>query len=90
MFCQVLKTAAVVPSQGEFCQKWDSNPRLQGRLRPERSAFRPPRPSRHVRVAGADPLEGTPTVKDREASASLLSPAAHPASLAQLGSASVS
>ena len=22
-----------------FCQKWDSNPRLQGRLRPERSAL---------------------------------------------------
>ena len=23
----------------EYCQKWDSNPRLQGRLRPERSAL---------------------------------------------------
>ncbi|RXN30228.1 hypothetical protein ROHU_017859 [Labeo rohita] len=38
-----LKTAAAVRSQktanGWVCQKWDSNPRLQGRLRPERSAL---------------------------------------------------
>ncbi|RXN30229.1 hypothetical protein ROHU_017860 [Labeo rohita] len=38
-----LKTAAAVRSQktakGWVCQKWDSNPRLQGRLGPERSAL---------------------------------------------------
>ncbi|RXN30232.1 hypothetical protein ROHU_017863 [Labeo rohita] len=38
-----LKTAAAVRSQktakGWVCQQWDSNPRLQGRLRPERSAL---------------------------------------------------
>ncbi|RXN30230.1 hypothetical protein ROHU_017861 [Labeo rohita] len=26
-------------AKGWVCQKWDSNPRLQGRLRPERSAL---------------------------------------------------
>ena len=35
----LLQLAESVLPKNTACQKWDSNPRLQGRLRPERSAL---------------------------------------------------